>query len=180
MNIRKLLVLVGDDAEEAKKFFPDSVSMAEPIGQKEFDAAIESVKTFPVELGEHHVRHFFTKINRGSCAVGRYVGKKLADQTESVDYFLNTIAKNSYGENFSVKHFIKEFEYYKNGVYSVTATPDEANILKREFGKDVVLIWVSKEPTDKQFDVKIAVTNKSKMKKDLLLSLEKLNERWGA
>jgi hypothetical protein len=178
MNIKKLIVIVGDESESLQKNLAHFSVNPEKIGQTEIEAAEESVKRFPSEIKDHHVRHFFTKINKGNFAVGHYVGKIVSTQPEAVDYFFNTVGRSAFGENFAVRHFIKDFEYYKNGVYSCIATPSEAVLLKKEIGHDAVTLLASKDPVEGSFDFQIDVSTKAKMKKELVTIMQNLKQRW--
>lgn len=178
MNMKKLIICVGDESHSLQKNLIHFAVSPEAIGQPEFDAAEETIKRFPTEVKEHHIRHFFVKINKGSYAVGHYIGKVLKTQPEAIEYLINTVGKTAYGENFLLRHFIKDFEYYKNGVYSCVASPEEAKILKRELGSDAVTFLASKTPAEEKYDFELDVTSKSKMKKDLITIMQTLKDRW--
>jgi hypothetical protein len=178
MNIKKLIVIVGDESESLQKGLVAFSVSPESIGQPAYEAAEEAVKKFPSEIKDHHVRHFFTKINKGTHAVGHYVGKVVTTQPESIDYLINTVGRAAFGQNFLLHHFIKDFEYYKNGVYSCVATPEEAVTLKKEVGSDAITFLASRSPMEGKYDFQIDVSSKAKMKKDLLTIMQNLKQRW--
>lgn len=178
ISIKKLIVIVGSESESLQKNLASFSVTPESISQSALEAAEESVKKFPSEIKEHHIRHFFTKINKGSHAVGHYIGKVVSTQPEAIDYFINTVGRSAFGEDFLVRHFTKDFEYYKNGVYSCVATPKEAAFLKQEFKRDVVTLLASKDSEEGQYDYQVDVSSKAKMKKDLMTIMQELKGKW--
>lgn len=105
----------------------------------------------PLEIQESHVRHFFSKMQKGQFAVQRYRGYKVNSPAELMHFFTSTVGKKAYGDDWLEKEFMETFEDYPQGVYTVSdINHAQAKQLKALLGNDfaIVLVGQTEEGTD--------------------------------
>jgi hypothetical protein len=95
---------------------------------------------------DHHVRHFFSKLQLGVKAVTPYSGKVLNSEEEAVDYFANVVGAKAYGTNWLLEHLIMTFEEQPEGIFLTTdLSVEQAKSLKQRLGSSFSAIYLGDE-----------------------------------
>jgi hypothetical protein len=74
---------------------------------------------FEVEVQEAHLRRFFSKMAWGVHAVTNFVGKKLTNSNEMIDYFVNKVGGHCQGHDFLYKAAAESIRNQPAGVYLI-------------------------------------------------------------
>lgn len=151
------------------------------------DAAM-SVENFdqPLIIQEAHVRHFFSKMQKGQFAVQRYNGYKVESPQELMHFFTVTVGKRAFGDHWLEQDFLEVYEGYPQGVYTVSdCNYLQSCQLKQLLGQDYATILVGTEdkPSDvfkadvyQQADNKITKKKLNEVTQDLLNTLKTIWE----
>ena len=155
--MKKMIILVGDNESKS------TVSEVLLSSQKNFkilevyhviqEALSETFKTplsrsapkdFTAEVTENHLRKFFGKMARGPNAISNYVGKKINNSNELIDYFMK-IGAHAWGPEFLYKSATESFLDKPVGVYLVIdADMVEAKKMKSLLPSFVEIVQITK------------------------------------
>jgi hypothetical protein len=144
----------------------------------------------PIEINESHVRHFFSKMQKGQHAVQNYRGYKVNTPTELMEFFTIKVGKKAFGEFWLENDFMEVFEGYPQGVYTVSdCNVTQSTQLKSLLGGDFAIVLIGQEgdvsddsiPRDAYVEAKAEPT-KEQMKEitgNLLTQLKTIWEKGG-
>lgn len=119
------------------------------------DAGLE-VEKFnpPIVIEEAHVRHFFSKMQKGQFAVQRYRGYTIDSPTELINFFTVSVGKRAFGENWLEKDFLEVYEGYPQGVYTISdCNYLQSCQLSMLLGNDLATVLIGSQEGPESYEV---------------------------
>lgn len=135
----------------------------------------------PIQITEHDVRAFYSKIGNGVFAVSNFAGATLKTPQELLDFFEKKVGAKAYGEYWIQSALLERMHALNASVYLVKdVNNDIAESIKIVFGKRVAIVQVVNSDEEDSLDIADIKTSAEleDIKQETINILSKLKEKW--